>query len=126
MLEGGGTPTTYNRLPRVLLQHDYLEWNRLDFASHLTNSGVKQVDPLSSVLFNIVTCLDGGTTGAMAFADDKNLIAEIPLGLQTVIDHSKAYPLQCGMKINQGKSHTVSIVGLGKKKKTVVDVRHIL
>ena len=27
------------------------------------------------------------------------------------------------MKINQAKSHTVSIVGLGKEKKTVVDVR---
>ena len=31
--------------------------------------------------------------------------------------------VQCGMKINQAKSHTVSIVGLGKEKKTVVNAR---
>ena len=59
----------------------------------------------------------------MAFADDMNLIAETPQGLQALIDHSTAYLLQCGMKINQAKSHTVSIVGLGKEKKTVVNAR---
>ena len=49
-----------------------------------------------------------------------NLIAEKPQGLQALIDHSTAYLLQCKMKINQPKSHMVSIVGLGKAKKTVV------
>ena len=47
----------------------------------------------------------------MTFADDMNLIAVTPQGLQALIDHSTAYLLQCGMKINQAKSHTVSIVG---------------
>ena len=65
----------------------------------------------------------GGTARAMGYADDKNLIVEISQGLQALIEHLRAYLLQCGMKINQAKSHTVSIVGLGKEKKAVVDAR---
>ena len=65
----------------------------------------------------------GGTTRARFVANDMNLIAETPLGLQDLIDHSMAYLLPGGIKINQAKSHTVSIAGLGKGKKTVVDVR---
>ena len=71
--------------------------------------GVKQSDPLSSVLFNIVIdhllrslmreCglwFGGRVIRAIAYADDMNLIAETPQGLQALIDHSTAY-LQCGM-----------------------------
>ena len=46
-----------------------------------------------------------------------------PQGLQALIDHSTAYLLQYGMEINQAKSHTVSIVGLRKEKKAVVNAR---
>ena len=60
----------------------------------------------------------GGVIRAMAFADDMNLIAETPQGLQALIDHSMAYLLQCEMKIYQAQSHAVSIVGLDKEKKT--------
>ena len=91
---------------------------------------------MSSVLFNIVInrllrslpmecglLFGGGVIRAMAFVNDMNLIAETPQGLQALIYHSTAYLLQCVMKINQAKSHTVLIVGLGKEKNEVADVR---
>ena len=53
-------------------------------------------------------------------------MAETPQGLQDLIDYSTAYLLQCGLKINQAKAHTVSIVGSGKKKKMAVDVRQTI
>ena len=65
--------------------------------------GVKQGDPLSSVLLNIVIdnlfrsllkeCelrIGGGTTIAMDLAYDMNIIAETTLNLHALIDHSTA------------------------------------
>ena len=90
-----------------------------------TRGGLKQGDPLSSVLFNIVIdnllellpreCrqrFGSGVTRAIALADDMNLTLETPQGLNALINHSTTYLLQCGIKINQ--AHTVSVVGLGK------------
>ena len=76
--------------------------------------GVKQVDPLSSVLFNIIVIdhllrslpmecglrFRGGVMRDMAFANDMNLIADTP---QCLIDRLTAYLLHCGMKINQAQ-----------------------
>ena len=97
---------------------------------------VKHGDSLPSILFNIAIdhlfrslsseCrlrFCGGIIKSMGFAEDMNQILETPQGLQSLIDHSKAYLLQCGIKINQAKSHKVSIVRLGKKKKAVVYAR---
>ena len=87
----------------------------------LPTQEVKQGDPLPCVLFEIVIgyllrslprkCglrFGGGVIKAMAFADEMNLIAETPQGFQALIDHSTAYILQCGMKINQAVPHVIN------------------
>ena len=54
----------------------------------------------------------------MAFANDMNLIADTPLGLQALINHGLPAAV---WNEDQAKSNTISIVGLGKEKKAVVD-----
>uniref|UniRef100_A0ABD2XQH8 Reverse transcriptase domain-containing protein n=3 Tax=Trichogramma kaykai TaxID=54128 RepID=A0ABD2XQH8_9HYME len=97
--------------------------------------GVKQGDPLSPVLFNVVMdhllrslpnecgiSVGSKVIRAMAFADDLNLVAETPGGLQTLLDHTSSFLDKCGLAINIGKSHSLSIKAFGHIKKSAVDV----
>ena len=98
---------------------------------------VKQDDPLSLIIFNLVidqlvrslpqecgSTYNGKTVRTMAFADDLILLADSPIGLQHLLDWTSTFLWTCGL-LNTSKCHTVLIVGNGGLRKTVVDANRI-
>lgn len=96
--------------------------------------GVKQGDPMSPVIFNMVIdrlltrlpeevgvrCGDV-TVNAAAFADDMLLFASTPMGLQKMLDLAVDYLNGCALMVNAGKCMTVALRNVPHEKKTVVD-----
>ena len=60
----------------------------------------------------------------MASADDLVLLADSPIGLH-LLDWTSTFLGTCGLLSNTSKCHTVSIVGNGGLRKTVVDANRI-
>ena len=100
--------------------------------------GVKQGEPLSPVIFNLFidqllrslpqeygSTYNRKTVRAMAFADDLVLLADSPIGLQHLLDWTSTFLGTCGLLLNTSKCHTVSMVGNGGLRKTVVDANRI-
>ena len=99
---------------------------------------VKHGDLLSPVIFNLVidqllrsipqecdSSYNGKTVRAMAFADDLVLVADAPIGLQHLLDWTSTFLGTCRLLLNTSKCHTISIVGNGGLRKTVVEANRI-
>lgn len=96
--------------------------------------GVKQGDPLSPIIFNMVMDnllkilpneigaeVGSAKIAASLFADDIVLMASSARGLQSLIDTASAYLVSCGLSINIAKSQTISWKTVPHLKKIVVD-----
>ena len=96
--------------------------------------GVKQGDPLSCILFNLIIDwaletldddvgfnLDGVTLNHLAFADDVGLLASTPRGLQALIDSFTQHLLKSGLSVNAAKCATLSVAINGKTRKSIID-----
>jgi Reverse transcriptase (RNA-dependent DNA polymerase) len=98
--------------------------------------GVKQGDPLSPILFNLIIdklltslptnigCYIGETkSNALAFADDLILYGSTPEGLQTLLTHTEDFLGKYGLVLNSSKCISISIKGQGKNKRSIIEQR---
>lgn len=96
--------------------------------------GVKQGDPMSPIIFNMIidrllrqlpedigAKIGDLTVNAAAFADDMLLFASTPMGLQSLLDRAVGFLSLCGLKVNASKCLTVSIRNVPHEKKTIID-----
>lgn len=112
----------------------FLKCDRWESDRFKPTCGVKQGDPMSPIIFNMVmdrllrkipaeigVDIDGNHYNAFAFADDMIFVASTPIGLQSTIDIASEYLTDCGLRINSTKSFTVAIRNVPHVKKSVID-----
>ena len=132
-----GVPSPFVRYVRYVYEkgHTILQGQGWTSDRLYTRRSVRQGDPLSSPIFNLLTHrllnslsahigvrIGQKETNAPAFVDDVNLYATTPRGLQCLIDRMQRFLLSCGMKVNIDKSFTLGFRPSGKSKINTVDV----
>lgn len=110
-----------------------------DWESHAIHPtcGVKQGDPLSPMIFNLVIDrlfsklpkevgirLGDTILNSIGYADDLVLFATTAQGLQELLDVSTDYLKKCGLRTNSSKCFTVALKNVPKEKRSVVDASH--
>lgn len=118
---------TYARATTTLKLQD-----RVTAPIHL-GRGVKQGDPLSPLLFNLVVdralgvlseevgyTLEGVRVNALAYADDIVLMSSTPRGLQENLKRIEYALERSGLAVNQRKSGVLSMMASGRDKKVKI------
>lgn len=86
---------------------------------------VKQGNPFSPITFNILmgqllqtllpqeygVTFNNQTIRVIAFADDRVVFVDSAVGLQQLADHTAAFLRDCGMALNNSRSHTAALFG---------------
>lgn len=132
-LPGGMTDYIMNSYERSTTTLSFDGWSSHEI--HPT-CGVKQGDPLSPLIFNMVidrmirrippqvgSHIGNIEYNALMFADDMLLFAQTPMGLQSSLDFVSEFLLKCGLSINRGKSFTLCMKNIPNLKKSVIDAR---
>ncbi|CAF1531408.1 unnamed protein product [Adineta steineri] len=131
-----GCPLEFIDLFNNQYENSYTALSYADRSSRLIalRRGVKQGDPMSSILFNLVIDelfeilgdrfgyeLDGvGSVNARAFADDIALMSGSELGMQKLLSETEAFLGARGLVLNADKCISICLRKAGKVKKSQI------
>ena len=91
-----------------------------------SNTGVRQGDALSLLLFNLYTTellqideLDKTSVNCLMYADDRLLMSETETCLHTILDRLGEYCDKWGMEVNRDKTKIIIFIENGHRCKTL-------